>query len=337
MPGADETGLAEVLAALHQAGVEGAVELESGPTRLVGGRSADIFRFRLTAGLTALGDGRDLVLRLLPPGAGSIGEGEMQREVAGLGFPAPKVLHIGVLEHDPCRAYIIMDAVDGESLFDSVGARRSFREVPARLAELMLDLHRLDPAPVRRSLERIGAVARQNAQARALADIDASFRAIGHPADEQLRRWLEQHQPAPENQVVCHGDLHALNVLVDGTATAVIDWELAALGDAAYDVARTKLLLQAVPMAISKPIRPLVQRLGRGGARRFQTEYTRRSPIDAARLTWHEVLHTTRMVGLLLSEGAAVGPGERVLDAWRPTLPFLRSSVQRLTGVAIER
>jgi aminoglycoside phosphotransferase (APT) family kinase protein len=332
MPGADET----VVAALRQAGAEGPIEFESGPTRLEGGRSADIFRFRLAAGLEGLDGRRDLVLRL-SPGAGSVGEGEMQREVARLGYPAPKVLHLGFLADGPSRAYIIMEAVDGRSMFDAVGALRSFRQVPGRLAELMLDLHRLDPTPVRRSLERVGAAARQDAQARAMADIDASFGAIGHPGDDLLRRWLEEHQPAQDGQVVCHGDLHALNVLVDGTTDVVIDWELAALGDAAYDVARTKLLLQAVPMAISKGIRPLIERLGRGAARRFETEYTRRSPIDAARLTWHEVLHTTRIVALLSAERTDVGPGERVLGPWRPTLPFLCSSLQRLTGVEVQR
>ena len=62
---------------------------------------------------------------------------------------------------------------------------------------------------------------------------------------------------------MCHGDLHALNVLVDGDQLTVIDWELAALGDPAFDIARTKLLLHAVPMDIPSAARPVIQHLGR--------------------------------------------------------------------------
>ena len=69
----------------------------------------------------------------------------------------------------------------------------------------------------------------------------------------------------------------------------------------------------------------------------LQAEYTRRSPLDAPRRAWHEVLHTTRMVGLLFAPDAAAGPGERALEAWRPTLPSLLASLRQLTGIVVER
>lgn len=59
-----------------------------------------------------------------------------------------------------------------------------------------------------------------------------------HPAFELAFRWLESHRPpSTRDPVVVHGDYRLGNVIVDehGLA-AVIDWELAHLGDPAEDL-----------------------------------------------------------------------------------------------------
>jgi aminoglycoside phosphotransferase (APT) family kinase protein len=307
------------------------VELESGPSRLVGGRSAELFRFRLSKAPAGLA-GRDLVLRLLPDRAGSMDECVIQAAVAKLGYPAPEVVRAG--SFDGTRTYMIMEYVEGTSLFEAQGPFRAFRRVPPRLAELMLALHRLDPAPVRQALAKLGAPAALEARGRALADVDTSLAAIEHPAHAALHRWFEQHQPDRGREVVCHGDLHALNVLVDGD-TAVIDWELSALGDPAFDIARTKLLLHAVPMDLSRAARPLIQRLGQRAASRFEDAYTSTSPVPSEAIRWYEALHAARTLGLVLTNRAGSHPAAVVLQAWQPTLPLLARSLKRLTGVAV--
>jgi aminoglycoside phosphotransferase (APT) family kinase protein len=330
--GADTLEAAEMLGVvLGSATAATEIRFEAGPIRLEGGRSADLFRFRLSAGPTDL-TGRDLVLRLLPPQATSRDECVIQTEVARLGYPAPQVVRSGSV--DGTRIYVIMAYVEGVSLFEAQHPLRAFRRVPPRLAELMLSLHRLDPTPVRLSLEELGGSAALNARARALADVDSCFSAIEHPARRELRRCFERDPSAAGREVVCHGDLHALNVLVNGD-TAVIDWELAAIGDPAFDIARTKLLLHAVPMDLPSATRPLVQRMGQRAASRFEGAYTATSPIPPEAICWYEALHAARMTGLILASGVHSGITDAVIAAWKPTLPLLIRLLERLTGVAV--
>ena len=306
-------------------------EFDGEPVRLEGGCSAELFRFRLLVGPPAF-VGRELVVRLIAEGVTAIDECVIQSEVARLGFPAPHVLGWGTVE--PRRVYMVMRFVEGVSLFAAQHPLRGLRRVPAQLAELMMALHRLDPASVRESLTRLGSSAALDARAWALAELDACLASIAHPARGELRAWFDEHQPEPDRQVVCHGDLHALNVLVNGDAT-VLDWELAALGDAAFDVARTKLLLHAVPMGLPRAARPLIERLGQRAASRFEDAYTSLSPMPTDALRWYEALHTARMAGLVLAKGTGIGPVDHVLEAWRPALPLLATSVMRTTGISM--
>lgn len=59
-----------------------------------------------------------------------------------------------------------------------------------------------------------------------------------HPAFELAFRWLEEHRPpAAARPVVVHGDFRLGNVIVDADGlAAVIDWELAHLGDPVEDL-----------------------------------------------------------------------------------------------------
>ena len=117
--------------------------------------------------------------------------------------------------------------------------------------------------------------------------------------------------------------------------TSVLDLELAAIGDPAFDVARTKLLLHAVPMDLPNAARPFIERLGKRAASRFEDAYTALSPVPTEAIWWYDALHAARMAGLILSHGVYAGPADDVLDAWRPALPVLAKSVSRTTGVSM--
>jgi aminoglycoside phosphotransferase (APT) family kinase protein len=307
-----------------------AIELAGPPARLDGGRSADLFRLRIARGPAELAN-RDLVLRLLPMGA-SRAESVIHAAVAAGGYPTPAVLRAGIVEGS--RSYLLMPWVDGGTLFDVLGPRRSLREVPRRLAALMLALHRLDPAPVRRALTTAGESAALDARARAIADVETNLAAIRHPARPALLEWLSRHEPPPTTTVVCHGDLHALNVLVEGATDQVVDWELAALGEPAFDVARTRLLLHAIPMQVPGAARPLLQRLGRWTARRFEAAYRSGSPLPPEAVRWYETLHAARVLSFAVADERA-DSNDPVAAAWRPTLPLLTATVRAATGVTL--
>jgi len=57
------------------------------------------------------------------------------------------------------------------------------------------------------------------------------------PMLELVRRWLIDHRPSPVAPVVVHGDFRLGNLIVgDDGLRAVIDWELAHLGDPMEDL-----------------------------------------------------------------------------------------------------
>lgn len=76
--------------------------------------------------------------------------------------------------------------------------------------------------------------------AEALAELKARFLAYGgdRPAIALAIRWCEDHLPDPADPVLVHGDYRMGNVMVDADGlAAVLDWELAHLGDGHEDLA----------------------------------------------------------------------------------------------------
>lgn len=74
----------------------------------------------------------------------------------------------------------------------------------------------------------------------ALAELKARFLSYGgdRPAIALAVKWCEDHLPEPADPVLVHGDYRMGNVMVDADGlAAVLDWELAHLGDAHEDLA----------------------------------------------------------------------------------------------------
>lgn len=301
-------------------------EFASGPTRLEGGKSAELFTFCLSAGPPDI-TGPELVLRI-PARRDWLVECVVQATVAELGFSTPPALRFG--RHADHGVFLVMPRIPGSALFESTGLRRSLREVPARLAELLVDLHDLDPTPTRAALQLESGWQLVD---QTLADIEAVARRSAPLT--AVHDWLTARRPDDGADVACHGDLHAFNVLIHDEMTAVLDWELAGLAPRAFDVARTRLLLHAVPMELPRPVRPLIERLGRRTADRFERSYSTRRPIAPSTVLWHETLHATRIVALL-EESATTPMAPAVADGWRPTLPLLRRIIARSTGIVVE-
>jgi aminoglycoside phosphotransferase (APT) family kinase protein len=224
-----------------------------------------------------------------------------------------------------------MPRIAGTPLFADAGpieVFRGFRQVPGLLATLMADLHTLDPAPVDAALRAAGVPDRDLGADALLADLD---RGVGAGLG-LVHSWLATNRPPPSGKAVCHGDLHALNILAGGDTTTVVDWELATVGDPALDVARTALILAAVPVEMSGAVRPIVQRLGRGAARRFVAAYRDRRPLAQPALDWYEVAHAARLLARLWAQDAGA-PADPVLEAWAPTAPYLRARIEQVSGL----
>ena len=87
--------------------------------------------------------------------------------------------------------------------------------------------------------------------------------------------------PSVSTTVICHGDLHPFNLLVDDNGdVTVVDWTAAIRAEPAYDVAFTAMLLANPPLDAPVPSSPL-RPLGRAAGERWRGDsgaYVRASP-----------------------------------------------------------
>jgi len=280
-----------------------AVEYLQTPTPLTGGFSAALYAFELAAAPPPL-DG-PLVARVVDEAAQARTERAFQHAATEAGFPAPRI-H-ALVPYDVTRAIIVMDRVAGVTPLRAAGRRglpRLFRELPALLAGLMADLHGCRPPSDERG-----------------SDVDALLSVV----DDEPRAWLTRNRPRVSTEVLCHGDLHGENVIVEsGRVVGVVDWELAGVGPRELDVARTALILELLP-GVPAPARRLLRRLSRGSARAFIDAYTARAPVDRSILAWCMTLHRARLLAIARQPGT-------VGAVWRPLVPMLTDDVRRATA-----
>jgi aminoglycoside phosphotransferase (APT) family kinase protein len=290
-----ERGLVEHLrASLGEPGLS----LAEPPAPLGGGFDTEIFTLQLRGAPAAFL--RPLVLRVLrahhDPGM-VLREQTIQNALADQGYPAPRVV-LASLDPVPLGApFLLMERRSGAPLISRpLGMQRV-------LLDAQLRLHALDPAPLARALGEAASFVGY------LAALEQRV------ARAQLRgltgsmRWLREHQPpSSAPPVICHGDLHPQNVLVEGgRVTGVLDWPNAVIADAAFDVASTRNILRFVPatlVSLPRALRWLVNAGQPMLAARYLHGYRRRRPLDAGRLAYYEVAAAMR---------ALVRAGERRL------------------------
>ncbi|MCK9249113.1 MAG: phosphotransferase family protein [Solirubrobacteraceae bacterium] len=200
---------------------------------LTGGASRELWALRATV---PDGAARDLVLRRDPPGDPGpkqpTVEAALLRAAADAGVPVPDVVGAWTDGGPLGSGGLIMELVPGEA----AGRRivRDDRVAPVRerfaerCGEILAAIHRI-PVDAVPGLERQDPIA----GCRALLD------GVGepHPALEVVLRRLERNRPDPGAPTVVHGDFRVGNLLVEPDGIrAVLDWELAYVGDPLADL-----------------------------------------------------------------------------------------------------
>jgi aminoglycoside phosphotransferase (APT) family kinase protein len=193
--------------------------------RLSGGASRDTWRVDVA--------GRSLVLQCQRPGATAdmAAEAEVLRAAHRWGVAVPEVVAAG--EDEGFGApYLLVEAVPGETI-----ARRILRDdafAAARdviVGQFGTELARLHAVPVD-EVTRLEA-SDELAQYRRVYDTFAE----PHPTFELALRWLDTNRPSSGALSLVHGDFRLGNIMIDETGVrAVLDWELAHLGDPMEDL-----------------------------------------------------------------------------------------------------
>ena len=246
--------------------------------RLSGGASRDTFRFSA--------DGRQLVLQRQRPGAtNDMGlEAAVVRAARLAGVDVAEVVAAST-DHAALGApYLIMEAVAGETI-----ARKILRDDDFAVARQRLT------GQWAQALARLHAMPDDGLTGLVASDPLAQWRdtldVLGqpHPTFELALRWLDAHRPPPRSPVVVHGDFRLGNMIIgpDGLR-AVIDWELAHLGDPAEDLGwlcvKAWRFGSRLPVAGVGEYDPLLGAYAAAGG----------SNIDRETLRWWEVLGTLK-------------------------------------------
>jgi len=192
--------------------------------RLSGGASRETWRFTANGRALILqrqrsGDQRDMLVEAGVVGAARRG-----------GVPVPELIE--ARRRDDGMAFMVLEAIDGESIARKIQRDPEYASARPRLASdfgyALAKIHALDVSQIH-GLEATDQ----------LAYYTDVLDSLGHPHPvlELVRNWLVDTRPTSQRICVVHGDFRLGNIIVgpDGLR-AVIDWELAHLGDPMEDL-----------------------------------------------------------------------------------------------------
>ncbi|MEX1253907.1 MAG: aminoglycoside phosphotransferase family protein [Dehalococcoidia bacterium] len=313
------------------------------PSQITGGYDTLVFGFRLSGAPEPFAG--PLILRVFreaDSGERARYENAVHDTVVALGYPAPRILLAEAEDAPLGRAFLVMVRLPGRTMLEMFfrPSRLIFQLAPLLAAQHVL-LHRLNPQPLIEKME----AERLNTR----VSVDLFYDEVQQRIERaQLHwlapgmRWLLAERPASTEQVICHGDFHPANMLVDkGAVSGVIDWAWVSIAEPAYDVGASVAIFTHGPVNLPGFLRGPADLIRRRFIRRYVAEYQKRGPLDLAAVDYYEAL---RCLGFLMEVGEQWQADAGVIE--RPAKPSaftgrdvglkIASRFQALTGVALE-
>lgn len=236
----------------------------------------------------------------VPPGAHDVlREAELLRGLAGTEVPVPAVLATAGPGEVVDAPLLVMSHVEGPVVTTETPAALAEPRVRRQVGEAMVDalaaLHRVDwrgtalaglgrpEGFARRHLHRLRRLVadEEGTPPAAFADVDA---------------WLEGRAPADGEATVIHNDFRLGNLILapdpPGRVAAVLDWELATLGDPLLDVAYLLVCWPAPgePLVPTAALGSAVLEAGWPTRQELADRYAAATGRDLAGLAWYRVL-----------------------------------------------
>jgi aminoglycoside phosphotransferase (APT) family kinase protein len=207
--------------------------------KLSGGASQETWSFDIMHASGNVG----AILRRAPQGygaaptraAGLDAEATLMQLAHDAGLPSPNVMHV-LRPEDGLGTGFIMQRIEGETIGRKILRDEQFAKARPLLARQLgcaaAGIHGLAAA----KLPKL----RLTIAANEIADLEREYRGFNRPRPvfELALRWLRERDPGPPPEVtLVHGDFRHGNLVIgpDGLR-AVLDWELAHLGDPMEDL-----------------------------------------------------------------------------------------------------
>ena len=290
------------------------------PTSVEGGYDTAIYRFQLEGASDELAE--PLILRVFKgssPNRAAF-ESLVQGAVSDVGYPAPRVYFTCTDEAVLGAGFLIMELMPGRPMMDLPE-----EVMPEILAEAHLHLHSIDPLSIRAAFESSGFSSSRLSFDSRLRRLRERVKGRDYDWLKSGLGWIEGNRPGePERLVICHGDFHPLNLLVeDGRVSGVLDWSGFLLWEKGYDVGTTAFLGQVAAPTLMPEID--WSRL----VRRYLEHYTSRTALEPERVDYYSAFSCLRAMfeGV---EGHMVWNHPEVRER-------LTDYFQEKTGVAIKR
>jgi aminoglycoside phosphotransferase (APT) family kinase protein len=242
----------------------------------------------------------------LPPGAHDVlREARLLAALERTGVPTPRLLAVAAAGELVDVPVFVMEFVDGAVITESTPAPIENERVRRRIGESLVDilaaLHKVAWRDV--GLGDFGKPdgfnARQLRRMRSLIAVEGSV-----PNDfAMLDDWLHAHLPPESGTAIVHNDFRIGNMIVDvdvGVVAAVLDWELATIGDPLADLG---YLLASYPT----PGEPLVPTSAMGTAvlepgypdrSELLDRYADRTGFDVSGVNWYATLAMYKLAAL---------------------------------------
>ncbi|WIX75652.1 phosphotransferase family protein [Amycolatopsis carbonis] len=231
--------------------------------------------------------------------------------LAGADVPVPQALAFADAEEVDGRSVLVMSAVSGSPLTDSWPAgwpsSAGIRDVGFVTVDALAALHRVDVDAV--GLANFGRpVNYLERQVRRWRGQYERNRVRDLPQFGFLGRWLEANRPEETAPAIVHGDFHLDNCLIEPgppvRVSAIIDWELATIGDPLVDLGLLLALWgpeRATPIAMPK-VQALTRVPGAPSRGELAGRYATLTGRPTTALRWYMVLALFKLAAIV--EGA---------------------------------
>lgn len=225
-------------------------------------------------------------------------EARVQQGLATVGVAVPRILAVCDDEGVLGVPFYIMEYLDGEIIIESVGAEfdtpQGRRAASESLVDTLIALHNVDLE--RAGLETFGRPAgyleRQIATFSSLATQIAKREM---PGFDEVTEWLLANLPETQRHTLVHGDYRFGNVMLNRSerpnVIAVLDWEMATLGDPLADLGYlTATYSDAGSPGTVMEITTASRLSGFMTAQELAERYAEGTGLDISHLHWYQTL-----------------------------------------------